>query len=32
MRYSEADIQEFIADNDVKFIKFAFNYLILKNH
>ena len=24
MRYSEADIQEFIAENDVKFIKFAF--------
>ena len=24
MRYSEADIQEFIHDNDVKFIKFSF--------
>ena len=24
MRYSEADIQEFINDNDVKFIKFSF--------
>ena len=24
MRYSEADIREFIADNDVKFIKFSF--------